>query len=591
MDNQLILIADADAKNLQILKDNLEASGFLVSAVTNGKDAWEEILRTSPKLIISETNLPGLSGYQLLERINSDLKTSSIPLIFLTKQREVQQRIKGFEMGAKDYLVKPLHVKEVIAHIRMVVRRIEQRKIDQIEKYNKFSGKLDQLALADLIESFGIERKTGILTVNNGKRTGQIFFREGSVVNASLEDFKTEQAVYQMFPWQTGYFNMIFRDVDVADKISISNLGLLLQGIKRLEIRQQLIKQLPSSETAFTVSPTFKTLVEKKKVGNGAGSFIALLDGKRNVEQIVDESKLDDLIAIKRLVRLYQQGFIKPTIATKKQPAPLPKIIEPAEKVTFIKKHQIPLEMKFDKEIATPSLESSATNDYMLHEHTAKQEQKVQELAQQEKTNVEPTPENKKIQENKIDTELMAQSTPVLKDKEKTGFPEDQIASSFNESDNENVFALKPPLKEKEISISKEELSEKPVAENNLKTENLKSSQNSTLEFQTPALNQLPPAFDNKISENNFFQIKPTKNQQDLEKEIIPLIERIEQQSQPSSENEKEHDKQAAEPAIKEAASDASTNFEAPITQKDSKEKKFDDSDLTFIDEELPKQY
>ena len=190
MDNQLLLIVDSDAKNLQILKDNLEASGFLVSTVLNGKDAWEEILRTPPNLVISETNIPGLSGFQLLERINGDLKTSSIPLIFLTKERDVKQRIKGFELGAKDYLVKPLHVKEVIAHVRMVLRRIEQRKIDQIETYKKYSGKLDQLGLADLIESFGIERKTGILTVSNGKRTGQVFFREGSVVNADLKTLK-----------------------------------------------------------------------------------------------------------------------------------------------------------------------------------------------------------------------------------------------------------------------------------------------------------------------------------------------------------------------------------------------------------------
>ncbi|MDZ7263851.1 MAG: response regulator [candidate division KSB1 bacterium] len=328
MTNPLVLVADGDAKNLQILKENLEASGFMVITVANGNKAWEEIQRTPPKLILTEVNLEGLNGYQLLERLQTDPNTASIPLIFLTNQREIQQRVRAFEIGAKDYLIKPLHVKEVIAHIRMVLRRLERRKVEQFDAYVKFSGRLDQLSVADLIENFGVERKTGILTLSNGRRTGHVYFRDGAVVNASLGDFKQEAAVYQMFPWNRGYFNMVFRDIDVNDEISTTNLGLLLQGLKRLEIREKLISQLSSPRTAFVVTPTFKLLLEKKKVSGDVLSFIDLLDGKRDVEQIIDDSGLDDLITLKRIVRLYQQGFIKPTIPPAKKPV-LPEKIEP----------------------------------------------------------------------------------------------------------------------------------------------------------------------------------------------------------------------------------------------------------------------
>ena len=345
MSNPLVLVADGDPKNLQILKENLEASGFLVITVSNGNRAWEEIQRTPPKLILSEINLPGITGYQLLERLQADPNTASIPLIYLTNQREIQQRVRSFELGAKDYLVKPLHVKEVIAHIRMVLRRLERRKVEQLETYMKFSGRLDQLNLADLIESFGVERKTGVLTLSNGRRTGQIYFRAGAVINASLGEVKLEQAVYQMFSWNRGFFNMVFRDVDVPDGISISNLGLLLQGIKRVEIREKLINQLSSPETSFVITPTFKTIIEKKKVGDDVSNFIKLLDGKRDVEQIIDDCGLDDLVTLKRIVRLYQQGFIKATIPPAKKPvlekksvfkpeiAELRRTIEPAEEI------------------------------------------------------------------------------------------------------------------------------------------------------------------------------------------------------------------------------------------------------------------
>ena len=241
MNNQLILVADSDPKNLQILKENLEASGFQVITVAEGNKAWEEIQRNTPKLVLTEIALPGLSGFQLLEKLQADPNTSSIPLIFLTNQREVQQRVRSFQMGAKDYLVKPLHVKEVIAHIRMVFRRLEKRQVNQSEHHTKFSGQLSELSLADLIESFSVERKSGVLTLNNGNnKTGQIYFREGTIINASLGDIRSENAIYKMLPWKKGFFNMVFKEVDVPDEISISNLGLLLEGVKRMERRERI---------------------------------------------------------------------------------------------------------------------------------------------------------------------------------------------------------------------------------------------------------------------------------------------------------------------------------------------------------------
>ena len=342
MTNPLVLVADGDPKNLQILKENLEASGFVVITVPTGNKAWEEIQQSPPNLVLSEINLPGITGYQLLERLQADPNTKGIPLIFLTNQREIQQRVRSFEMGAKDYLVKPLHVKEVIAHIRMVLRRLERRKTEQLETYMKFSGRLDQLNLADLIESFGVERKTGVLTLSNGMKTGQVYFRDGAVVNASLGHLKQEPAVYQMLTWSQGYFNMVFKEIDVPDDISVSNLGLLLHGIKRLELREKLIGQLSSPQTSFTITPTFKILIAKKRVNGEIKNFVDLFDGKRKIDQIIDESGLDDLIALKRIVRLYQQGFIKPTIPAEKKPILPKKAARDEEKIEFIDKPTLP---------------------------------------------------------------------------------------------------------------------------------------------------------------------------------------------------------------------------------------------------------
>jgi len=581
----MVLIADSDVKNLQILKDNLEASGFLVATVTNGIEAWEEILRTPPNLILSETNLPRLTGYQLLERINSDPKTSSIPFIFLTKQREIQQRIKSFEMGAKDYLVKPLHVKEVIAHIRMILRRFERHKNNKIEKYKKFSGRLDQLSLADLIESFGVERKTGILTVSNGRRTGQLYFRKGLVVNANLDDFKSEQAIYQMLPWESGYFNMIFRDIDVPDKISISNLGLLLQGIKRLEIREKLVEQLPSPKTSFTISPTFKMLVQKKKVGNGANNFISLLDGKRNVEHIIDESKLDDLIALKRLVRLYQQGFIKPTIQNNKKTVSQPVFIEPEKKVTFIKKHEKPQEIKLETKEKTNQFEPDKADKYSFQELKTNQEKPVQEVPTKQKDKyVSPFEE---MESEKLD---QANEKPFMSQSESDNY-QPPIPKESNET---NISDLKlPQIGDDDNSI---EIEKQPVPIEDKKSENddFDLIQDSVKKIDVPAGNEkaMESSVDEQDENDNIFQIIPKRNQEDLEKEIKPIIDQIEQESKSFERKDGITKPPEAELIKNKPITDESQLIETPFISSttDFKDLKIKEPDQIFIDEELLKQ-
>lgn len=317
MDNPTILVADGDPKNLQILRENLEAAGFEVIIASDGLQAWQKISTGVPDLILSEVNLPKLDGFQLLEKLKADPVTSSIPLMFLTNRRELQDRVRSLRGGVKDYMIKPLHIKEVLARIRMILRRMERIKEDDAETAKKLVGRLEEFSPVDLIESFGVERKTGVLTLHNeNNRSGEIYFRDGAVVNASLGNLKAEKAVYQMLPWKHGHFTMVFKDIVVPDEISVSNLGLLLQGFKRMEERERLFRLLPSPETTFITTDTFRSILQKRELTTEVARFIGLIDGHRDILQIIDESTYDDIKTLERLVKLYQQGFIKPAKTT-----------------------------------------------------------------------------------------------------------------------------------------------------------------------------------------------------------------------------------------------------------------------------------
>ncbi len=308
-----ILVIDSDPKNLQILKESLESYNFKVMTINNGIDAWEIILSQKPELIVCEVEIPGLNGFELHERLQNNPVAASIPMIFLTNRRNLEDRIKSLRTGVKDYMIKPLHVKEVIARLKMIQRRIERVKNAESESTRNVVGRLEEKSVEDLVENYGAERKTGVLALyDNNNLSGEIYFRDGTVVNARLGNFKAEKAVYQMLPWKIGHFVMTFKEVNVEDEITVSNLGLLLQGFKRLQDREKLIKQLPSLETIFVKTAIFAQILKKKSISADALKFIDLFNGKRTISKIIAESIYDDIKTVEKITKLYHQGFIRP---------------------------------------------------------------------------------------------------------------------------------------------------------------------------------------------------------------------------------------------------------------------------------------
>jgi len=312
MDSKKILIVDKEPKNLQILKESLENSNFKVVVAENGRTAFIKIREEKPNLMISEVDLPDFDGFRLLDKLQEDSVGATLPIVFLTNRRNLDDRVKSLRAGVKDFMIKPLHVKEVIARVKMILNRIERVQIDEGEGDRKIIGRLEEQGVEELLESFGAERRTGVLTLyDKNNRNGEIYFRGGAIVNARLGNFKAEKAVYQMLPWTRGHYIMTLKDFQVKEEITVSNLGLLLQGFKHMQTRQALEAKLPSLDTVFKKTEVFKQILKKKSVNTDAEKFIELFDGKRTVYEIIAESSYDDLKSLERIIKLHEQGFIR----------------------------------------------------------------------------------------------------------------------------------------------------------------------------------------------------------------------------------------------------------------------------------------
>ncbi len=127
-----ILIVEDDERILNFLRSKLKASGYEVSTANDGVQGLEQAQAQEPNLIVLDLLMPKMSGLDMLRELRS---FSSIPVIILTAKGDDIDKIKGFQLGADDYLTKPFNPDELIARIEAVMRRVEQlKRLDIPEK-------------------------------------------------------------------------------------------------------------------------------------------------------------------------------------------------------------------------------------------------------------------------------------------------------------------------------------------------------------------------------------------------------------------------------------------------------------------------
>lgn len=118
-----ILVVEDDKSLLPMITYNIEKNGFQVSSATNGEDALLLMKEEIPSLAIFDWMIPAPSGLELCKIVRRKPETSNLPIIMLTAKEEEEDRIKGLDCGADDYITKPFSPAELIARIKALLRR------------------------------------------------------------------------------------------------------------------------------------------------------------------------------------------------------------------------------------------------------------------------------------------------------------------------------------------------------------------------------------------------------------------------------------------------------------------------------------
>jgi len=310
---QSLLLVDADTKSLRVLEVSLKKAGFNVTTAINGADALAKVETSAPDLIISDTKMSEMDGFELVERLKQNNDWAPIPFIFLTSQSDVEDKIRGLELGVEDYLTKPIYIKEIVTRVKILLQKKQRVALEEgnkRESKTKFAGQLSDMAVVDLIQTIEISRKSGVLhfTHPDGKR-GAIYFRNGKVIDAELGRLGGEDAVYRLLVWNEGEFEVEFKNVRRKDVIELSSQGLLMEGMRRVDEWGRLCEQLPPLETVFEVD--YRELAERlAEIPDEINGILRLFDGRRTLMQVVDDCDFADLEALNVVSKLYFEGLI-----------------------------------------------------------------------------------------------------------------------------------------------------------------------------------------------------------------------------------------------------------------------------------------
>src|SRR6476469_5035596 len=135
-DTPLILVVDDTPANLEVVAEALGDAGFEVAIATDGERAIKQATISQPDLILLDVMMPGIDGFETCRRLKAAPATSEIPIIFMTALSDTTDKVRGFNLGAVDYVTKPFQEAELLVRVKtqLKLRNLQQSLEQQVEQ-------------------------------------------------------------------------------------------------------------------------------------------------------------------------------------------------------------------------------------------------------------------------------------------------------------------------------------------------------------------------------------------------------------------------------------------------------------------------
>ncbi len=234
--NVRVLLVDDNPMIIGMLRQALEPH-CVVNVANDGTDAFVRSIDDPPDLIISDYQMPGLDGRQLVEKLKSRANTSRVPIILMASKVDINEKLKVVRDSVEDFLEKPFYIREATSHLKHVIDKVALEKMarEADGSDSTLKGTLSQMNVIDLLQSLELGRKNCALTLTNDGDRCDIFFSEGQINHAVYGAFSGDEAVYKVLTWSAGNFQIDFAGRSNEQSTTRSTQGLLMEGLRLID--------------------------------------------------------------------------------------------------------------------------------------------------------------------------------------------------------------------------------------------------------------------------------------------------------------------------------------------------------------------
>jgi CheY-like chemotaxis protein len=227
-----VLIVDDEEAIRALVAAPFKKRGDLVRTVADGFEAFAEVLRERPDVVVCDVSMPRLDGWQFLRLVRSRPQLASLPVLFLTALSNEEERLRGYQLGVDDYVEKPYRARELLVRVDRLVERATHAPREAADE-STLRGDLSQVSMASLLSFLQMERKSGVLRVVTESGGARLFVRDGKALRIELDDEllpeSPQAAIFRLLDWTGGNFEFVAGAVEGEDEIGMTLTALLLE--------------------------------------------------------------------------------------------------------------------------------------------------------------------------------------------------------------------------------------------------------------------------------------------------------------------------------------------------------------------------
>jgi uncharacterized protein (TIGR02266 family) len=237
-----LLVVDDDERYRELAAETFRARGENVRVAADGVQGLGACLKQPPELILTDVQMPGMDGWQLLRIVRARPTLATTPIIFMSTLAGEEERLRAYKLGVDDFVAKPFRAEELAARVDRVVARSQRQAgaIGGSVDKKSLRGDIEQVGLPSVLSFLEMERKTGILLVI-GDRPARLFLRDGRPLKVEIggsegpSTASQEAQALELLGWRAGQFEFAAQDVPDDDPLGTSLTALLLEHARRAD--------------------------------------------------------------------------------------------------------------------------------------------------------------------------------------------------------------------------------------------------------------------------------------------------------------------------------------------------------------------